>query len=86
METIIQVIPFTLGRGDLPWIQLHEGAKMFLKTLLACRVQGMKGNLSRFSPSQSPQNLATLTSIPVLQGQAYFNNLDAQLIVEVSHA
>lgn len=97
IEIIIQEIPFPLGDRDLPWIQLHEAAKMLLKTkqllepLLVCRLQDGKDHLSTFSPSQrrpksKPQDLASLTSIPVLQSQAHFNNLDAQLIIEVSHA
>lgn len=48
IETIIQEIPFPLGDRDLPWIQLHEAAKMLLKTkqllepLLVCRLQDGK--------------------------------------------
>lgn len=89
---------FTASHGDQLWIQLHEALMCFSgpasQDPIGLQTASQEKSFFKifFSLSEKPKaqstglHSATLTSIPVLQGQAHFNNLDTQLIIEVSHA
>jgi hypothetical protein len=46
----------------------------------------LEKTIRKLSPKPSSQVPTTLTSIPMFEGQAHFNNLDTQFIIEVPNA